>query len=80
MAKSKSETAAGVQKRIQQRDKSTMTKIVGLADDFEAGLVLEHVANAESDYGVIVGDDDTDVSHVAGGCGRFFRCLLIHYG
>ncbi len=33
MAKSKSETAAGVLNRIKQRDKSTMTKIVGLADD-----------------------------------------------
>ncbi len=34
--------------------------VFGLADDLEAGLVQQHVLDAEADYGVIVGDDDAD--------------------
>ena len=34
--------------------------VFGLADDLEAGLVQQHVLDAEADYRVIVGDDDAN--------------------
>src|ERR1035441_9977418 len=52
--------------------------ILGLTDDFEAGLVLEHVSDTEADYGVIVGDDDPYGGHATGGsgllCGLLTHC------
>ena len=50
--------------------------VLGLADDFEAGLVLEHVFYAEANDGMIVGDHDANWRGGYAYFVRLFGCFL----
>ncbi len=55
--------------------------VVGVADDFKAGLIHEHVFDAEADDGMVVCDNDADVGQGSwNGSGRSAGRLRDHSG